>query len=298
MPLWSLLALRSKYLRFTNLERNHNHGLSVGDAMPRVIVLLMFLCCWATPVAAADVEGDDTNDVFIGTGSQLLLDAQFSGSDGQRQRIATCVGCRWGMTQPCYGENQGFCLADDPCPPDHERRAVWFGEAGQPLQVQGTTCVGPKGPRTVADVSSQVDDLILTAVPPLAPSVMPMPVLTAIPARFSSGQARSLGARSMSLGGAHVVLDATVEWVWSWGDGTSVATTSPTITHAWRAPADPVVEVSATWQGWFTVDGLGPFPASGARITQQAQLAVNVHPARTVLLGAHHLVVLPRRTRE
>lgn len=270
----------------------------VLDAMRHFLVLLVTMCLLASPAIAADVEGDDINDVFIGTGSQLLLDAQFSGSDGQRQRIATCVGCRWGMTQPCYGENQGFCLADDPCPPDHERRAVWFGEAGQPLQVQGTTCVGPKGPRTVRDVSSQVDDLILTAVAPLAPSVSPMPVLTGIPARFHSGQSRSLGARSMSLGGAHVVLDATVEWAWSWGDGTRTVTTSPTITHTWRAPADPVVSVSATWQGWFTVDGLGPFAASGARITQEAQLALNVHPARTVLLGKHHLQGLARGTRE
>lgn len=279
-------------------SRNQSRTCAVVGTMRRALAVLLCLCFLATPVAAADVEGDDTNDVFIGTGSQLLLDAQFSGSDGQRQRIATCVGCRWGMTQPCYGENQGFCLADDPCPPEHERRAVWFGEAGQPLQVQGTTCVGPKGPRTVRDVSAQVDDLILTAVPPLSPSVSPMPVLTAIPARFSSGQSRSLGARSMSLGGASVVLDASVEWVWSWGDGTRTATTSPTITHSWRTPADPVVSVTATWQGWFTVDGLGPFPASGARITQEAQLALNVHPARTVLLGKNHMQVLPRRTRE
>ena len=240
------------------------------------------------PAHAADVAGDDENDMFIGTGSQLLLDSDFTGSDGQRQRIATCIGCRWGMTAPCYGENQGFCLADEPCPPDHERRAVWFGEAGQPMSVQGTTCVGPAGPRTVRDVSWRVDDLILTAVPPLAPSVVPMPVLTGIPARFSTGQSRSLGARSMSLGGASVMLDASVEWVWSWGDGSRTVTTSPVITHSWRTPSNPVVSVSATWQGWFTVDGMGPFQASGARITQSADLPVNVHPARTVLLGKHH----------
>ena len=254
-----------------------------------VAIATLLLVLPGTSVFAADVAGDDDNDVFVGTGSQLLLDTSFTGSDPQRQRIATCVGCRWGMTQPCYGENRDFCLADDPCPPDHERRAVWFGQSGQPLQVQGTTCVGPSGPRTVADVSTAIDDLILTAVPPLRPSVLPLPALTGIPARFDSGQPRTLGARSMTLGGSRVVLDATAEWVWAWGDGTTSVTTMPTITHMWRWPTDLTVVVRATWQGWFSVDGVGPFPASGARISQEASVEVNVHPARTVLLGRHHL---------
>lgn len=257
--------------------------------MIAALVLLLCLLTSTSPAHAADVSGDDDRDVFVGSGSSLLLDRSFTGGEGQRRRIAACPGCRWSLTGLCYGESRDgsnrVCIPQaHECPPDQRSVAVWFGEPGEPMQVTGTTCLGPRGPRTVSSVAAAVDDLVLTAVPPLQPDVAPAPVLTGIAARARSGQPQRLGSRTMNLGGSTVVLDATVEWHWLWGDGTSTRTTSPVVRKTWRTPMRTRVTVNAQWRGWFSVDGLGPFPVSGAVITQQSSVPVNVHPARTVLV--------------
>jgi hypothetical protein len=247
--------------------------------------VLLIACLGLTPaVRAAEVSGDDDLDAFIGTGAGLLLDSSFSGGDSTRQRIATCPGCRWSLKPHC-GDDNSFCLARRiDCPTGTREMTVWFAEAGEPFSLRGTTCIGPAGPRMAQDLASAVADRVVTYVPPLLPSVRPAPVLAQVPARVTSGQPSVLGARSMSLAGSTVTLDASAVWVWTWGDGSSTSTSKSTLTRQWARSGRHTVSVKARWSGWFTVDGLGPFPTGGSQVEQEAVVQIEVRPARSVLV--------------
>jgi hypothetical protein len=254
--------------------------------LPALVALLLLsvVLGGSTSARAAEVSGDDDLDAFIGTGAGLLLDSSFSGGDSARQRIATCPGCRWSL-QPHCGEDNSFCLARRiDCPTGTQEMTVWFAEAGEPLRLRGTTCIGPAGPRMAQDVATEVADRVVTHVPALAPSVRPSPVLAQVPARVSSGQPAVMGARTMTLAGATVTLDASAVWIWTWGDGSTTSTSKPTLTRQWPRAGRHTVAVKARWSGWFTVDGLGPFPAGGSKVEQEAVVQIDVRPARSVLV--------------
>jgi hypothetical protein len=260
--------------------RWRSHRLS---ALMALGLLLMSLGTTA-PAHAVEVAGDDDLDAFVGTGAGLLLDSSFSGGDSTRQRIATCPGCRWSL-QPHCGEGNSFCLARRiDCPTGTREMTVWFAEAGEPFSLRGTTCIGPAGPRMAQSLASEVADRVVTYVPPLAPSVRPTPVLAQVPARVSSGQPSVMGARTMTLAGATVTLDATAVWIWTWGDGSSTSTSRSTVTRQWPRSGRHTVSVRARWSGWFTVDGLGPFPTGGSTVEQEAVVQIEVRPARSVLM--------------
>jgi hypothetical protein len=261
---------------------------SVFLARPRLSAVLgtlvLLISCMSGPARAAEVAGDDELDAFVGTGAGLVLDRSFSGSQATRQRIATCPGCRWSL-QPHCGDGNSFCLAIRiTCPVGSREMTVWFAEAGEPFSLRGTTCIGPAGPRMASDVASAVADRVITYVPALRPSIRPVPVLAHVPALVTSGQSAVLGARTMTLAGAEVTLDAAAAWSWTWGDGSSTSTSRSSFSHQWSRAGRHTVRVTARWTGWFTVDGVGPFAAGGSQVTQDAVVNIEVRPARSVLL--------------
>jgi hypothetical protein len=55
--------------------------------------------------------------------------------------------------------------------------------------------------------------------------------------------------------------------------------------HAYRHAGAYEVGVSTTWDAWFTVDGLGPWPVGGDPVVQVADLLpLDVHEARAELV--------------
>lgn len=271
------------------MSRHRARGTVMATLLAVALALILAITSVvpATKVHADDsvaVSGDDERDAFVGSGSGLLLDRRFTGGEPTRRRIATCPGCRWELQPPCQSGRTACIARRLDCPPPERVMTVWFSEGPGPLRLTGVTCIGPAGPRRAQDLVERIDDQVVTLVPPLRPTIHPTPALMGLPIRAAAGQPTSLGRRTLRLAGHRVVLDASATWRWDWGDGTSDALTRPQAEHQWRRAGLHQVRVEATWRGWFTVDGLGPFPAGGAAVRQQAVIRVDVRPAESVLL--------------
>lgn len=236
---------------------------------------------WAAD--SVTVEGDDDRDGFLSSGS-LLLDDTFSGDDATRRSVSQCPGCRWTTIPTCVSEDTSCLPGLSGCPSGTVRATVWLSRPGEPLAAIGRVCVGPGGPRTVESVSEEIRDAVFSAVPPLRPSIAPRPALLGLPVQARTGQTGSLGQRTLTLSGSQVVLDATATWTWEWGDGARLSTSTSTARHTYRSTGVHSAAVTAVWQAWFTVDDLGPFAATGARVTQVAPVSVNVRRARALLV--------------
>jgi hypothetical protein len=134
---------------------------------------------------------------------------------------------------------------------------------------------------------------VVEQVPDLRPSYQPEGgTLIGLPAVFSAGQPRFLGERQFSLVGFDIVLRGRATWTWTFGDGDSMVTEEPggvwpdtAVSHAYRSAGRYPVGVSAEWQAWFTVDGLGPWQVQGDPVVQTVgPLAVDVVEARAELV--------------
>jgi hypothetical protein len=159
--------------------------------------------------------------------------------------------------------------------------------------VVGSYCVSGS-PLTVDDVGRRLSDVVLERVPPLVPSSQPPGgTVVNLPALFAAGQPARLDTRTFTLVGFTVVLDARATWRWDFGDGTTVVTEEPggawpnrAVSHTYARPGPVMVRVTSQWQGWFTVDGLGPFPVGGPPVQQVSDpLPLVVDEARAVLVG-------------
>lgn len=258
----------------------------IRGALTRIMVVAVVVLSGIAPATrAADigVSGDDDRDAFLSSGS-LLLDDTFTGDDATRRAVATCPGCRWRTVPTCVSEDTSCLPGLSGCPAGTVRATIWLSRPGEPLEAIGRTCVGPGGPRTVESVSAQVREAVLTRVPPLRPTISPTPAIRGLAVLARSGQPPTLGARTLDILGAEVILDAAVTWTWRWGDGGVTSTTAPSVRHSFRQAGVLPVQVTAAWQAWFTVDDLGPFAASGERVTQEQFVTVTVRRARAVLL--------------
>jgi hypothetical protein len=215
---------------------------------------------------------------FLGAGG-LLVDASFSGLGISRAAIATCPDCEWLLTTICKGGPGGGCHGIDSCPPDHRRMLVFLRHAGEPDYTQvGSYCMGRDGPVTVGEMADRLRDVVVERVPAVHWSYQPAGgAVVNLPALFSSGQPPRLDTRTFDLIGFRIVLDAEPRWNWSWGDGTTLATDRPggswpdtSVSHTYRDPGPVSVALTTSWSGWFTVDGMGPFPTGGSPVLQQS----------------------------
>ncbi len=249
------------------------------------------------PGATCAVGGDPAQAAYVGDGGLLLPSSSFTGSPEDRQAAAVCEGCRWALVPMCKpsGVGQGSCgPAARTCPAPTRRMEVHLRRPGEPqFTLVGLVCLSPGAPTTVADLGERLRDVVVEEVPELAPSFQPSgSTVVSLPTLFTSGQPRRMDSRSFSLVGFDVVLDARAVWAWAFGDGQELVTTAPggeypdmSVSHAYPRPGRYPVAVTSAWEGWFTVDGLGPFRAGGATVTQTAQLVVDVREARAVLLA-------------
>lgn len=256
-------------------------ALAVGLAA----VLLPAVAAVAAPCEGADcdVVADPDDAQYVGAGGLLLPADSFTGSESDRTDAATCPECRWALLPMCRGDGQAGGVecggAATSCPPGQFRRIVLLLKPGDTdWREVGLVCLVGGAPTTVDDFAAQLSDLVVEDVPPLEPSMQPQGgTLIGLPAVFAAGQPRSLGERRFSLVGFDVVLNGRATWSWDFGDGATLASDEPggawpemAISHSYAHAGAYPVSVSSTWDAWFTVDGMGPWPVGGAPVVQVA----------------------------
>jgi len=246
------------------------------------------------PYCHVGVGGSPHGAAFYGSGG-LLLDASFSGVGVSRSAVAMCPDCEWLLVSICKGgRGTGGCHGVGSCPFGRHRMLVFLRHVGEPDYSQvGSYCLGPDGPVTVGEMADLMRDVVVEHVPPVRWNYQPEGgALVNLPCIVASGQPRRLDTRRFDLVGFSVVLDARPSWLWTWGDGTQTATAEPggawpdfSVTHTYRHPGPVQVTLTTNWAGWFTVDGMGPFPTGGTPVAQQSgpwQLSVREARAHLV----------------
>ncbi len=248
--------------------------------------------------ADCDVVADPDDAQYVGTGGLLLPAGSFTGSDADRSDAATCPECRWALLPMCRGEGQAGGVACGgaaaSCPPGEFRRIVLLLRPGDTEWREiGLVCLIGGAPTTVDDLASELSDIVVEDVPPLQPSFQPAGgTLVGLPAVFAAGQPATLGQRSFTLVGFDVVLDGRATWTWEFGDGTSLTTDEPggrwpdmTVSHPYPRAGEYPVSATTSWEAWFTVDGMGPWPVGGDPVVQVSDpLTVSVVEARAELV--------------
>ncbi len=175
------------------------------------------------------------------------------------------------------------------------RRFVVFVDmdGGVPTTRLGDFCREPGEPLTPAGLVPGVRDQFEQDLPRLRPSFQPANRgIVNLPVLFATGEAASLDPPAFTLGSHQVVLRATAQWDWRFGDGAEQIFDVPggvypdvDVSHTYPAQGTFDVRVTSTWQGQFWVDGAGPFPVTGQPLTQTQPLVVPVKEAHAVLIG-------------
>ncbi len=248
--------------------------------------------------ADCDVVADPDGAQYVGRGGLLLPAGSFTGSDADRRDAATCPECRWALLPMCRGNGQAGGVecggAAASCPPGEFRRIVLLLRPGDiDWREVGLVCLVGGAPTTIDDVASELSDVVVENVPPLQPTSQPKGgTLIGLPAVFASGQPARLGERRFQLVGFDIVLDGRATWTWDFGDGHAFTTDEPggawpemAVNHPYAHAGSYPVSVSSTWEAWFTVDGMGPWPVGGDPVVQTVgPLAVSVVEARAELV--------------
>lgn len=244
------------------------------------------------PAKAVSVIGDDHADRYVGSGALILPPTS---SSSIRQEAAHCPQCRWRFRDPCpmLDHPEECSFTPMPCPTDSAHLLFSLStDGGSTWHDRGLMCIGPSGPRTVAEVGSAVRDVVTRALPPLVPSHQPSRgVVPRIPVLFHSGQA-PVADMVMPILGHSVHITPRPTWTWEFPSGATLVTAQPgsrypdtTVSHTFRRPGLHRVACRVEWTGVFHVDDLGPFPISES-IIQRSHLRIDVAAARAVLVEA------------
>ncbi len=242
------------------------------------------------------VIGNDQYDTI--EGAILIPAAGFVGDPALRGQAADCPGCSWQLAPWCKFTEPGgsaACLgAVIACPAGSIRLAIFLRRPGETtFQQVGSFCQSSGQPLTPAQLIPDVRDRFLELLPPQSPSYQPAAgTLVNLPTIFAAGQPATIGQKQFDLAGFSIGLTATASWLWQWGDGSSAVFDTPggpypdqSVTHTYRAAGSRRVVVTTTWDGVFTVDGLGPFAVAGPPVEQSSALDVTVREARAQLVA-------------
>lgn len=239
-------------------------------------------------IPVVDVVGDDSADRYVGTGG-LLLPGIFDSAT--RDSVARCAGCRWRLRDPC-GPIAGCLISPMPCPADHRvLETLWSQDGGATWRAIGAWCVGPAGPRTVADVGHGVGEQVSATLQPPQPHVQPnRGIVTQLPTIWHSGQHIPGAPLPLDVLGHRVEVMPIPTWTWNFGDGGTLQTQiagsrfpDTVVGHIFRRPGRFQVTCTTRWTATFTVDGLGPFPVA-QDIEQRETRTVIVREARARLV--------------
>ncbi len=251
-------------------------------------------------VRAVDVVGDQEAERYVGSGAVVLpgsIEAQ------TREYASTCVGCRWKVTAPCLNDDghgdagcRGTILG---CPQGREISRAWVARPGGDFEPVGLFCPSDGEVTSVADAGQQVHEGFERRIPVLAISCAPpRGVVVGIPVHCHSRQSTSFVSWTDSVAGYTVETSARATWEWTFRQRTSNAGDAefwqhiagdpgsaypgPGVRQSFTKPGMHQVQAVARWRGWFTVDGLGPFPIH-PDLEQRAAVSVPTGSALGVL---------------
>ena len=272
-----------------------------------ISAFVALIMCFAVPSTASakahpglvdpksvDVIGDDEGDRFVGSGGLVL-----PGTVGHetRQRVATCVGCRWRLADPCAssaddGAHAACLSVTRGCARAAQLLRVWLSEdGGATWRDLGLVCIPPGGPVTIAQVGSSVAEEFERAIPETGLTYQPRRgVLPYLPVIFHSTQPSALPPSNHVINGVRVVLYPRPSWTWDFGDGASLRTSVPgstypdlAVSHTYSRGGRMQVRVTTSWNATYMIDDLGPFQVS-LPVTQTATATLPVGQARAVLV--------------
>lgn len=254
------------------------------------------------PVHAVEVISDQEQERFVGSGAVLLPGTVDSGT---RWEAATCLGCRWKVTNPCLRDDEhgdagcrGSILG---CPQGREISRAWFARPGGDFEPVGLFCPSDGEVTAVSEAASQLRAGFERNIPPLRVTCQPgRGVVVGIPVHCRSLQPSGHVEWIDQVAGYQVRTSAHATWDWSFlqrGTGSNAnaewtirgtepggAYPSPAIRSTFWVAGEHQVSVLARWQGSFYVDDLGPFPIS-PDLEQRARVMIPTGSALGVLTG-------------
>lgn len=260
----------------------------------RLLILTSLMCIGLAPAALSlEVVGDDQGDRYVGSGGVILPP---STNSSIRDNAARCQLCRWRLSDPCPmrdPEQPQVCsFTPMPCPEGTELLLFSMStDGGATWNDRSLMCVAPGGPRTVAQLGSELRQEVIRELPPLAPSHQPTRgIIPRIPVLWNSGQS-PVTELVMPIHGHRVTITPRPTWTWTFPTGDPLRTQRPgsrypndEVSNIFRRAGSYRVHCQTEWTGEFFVDDLGPFAISEP-IVQDAHLRVTVADARSVLGG-------------
>lgn len=277
-------------------------GHAGASALPGSVVTVL------QGAPTADIDVSPTDDGYTVRGSLLLTDG-YTGSSNQRREAATCPDCKWRITDYCPTRADGdvinVCIGTTPaCRPGTVRMRVWRAREGEPFQPWGSTCIGPAGPVTVAEVTSRLREEVPVHLPQSAVRAHPPVALTRLPVWFADDiqgpqimTVRVLGidvsvradpvctwqvspqaSAWMTVGtaaGCSVPVGATVGIGWS---GSTPGAFRPDAVHVFRRPGVHAVRLDVEWHARWWVPGADDLPGQWVEgvVNQQPRLGTVV----------------------
>lgn len=251
----------------------------------------------------AESNGDTIN------GFVIIPGLQGSGGSGGGSGGGGCTDCEWRMTPACLpnGPEPGadaMCgMAANACASRGEdgilMRIYMRQSPGTAWRQMGTACIGGANDViTMADLQTDAQQY-LKQLDPDAATFSHQPADHAVvnmPTYFS---AQGSGPLSGTFGPAvaRITINATPEYVWSWGDGSAPLTTTSTggpypsgdVHHTYRAPATRTVTLTTRWTATFVVDTafgqFGPFEVGGPQIAPSTSQQLRVREGRAELVS-------------
>ena len=215
----------------------------------------------------------------------MLLSDTWTGPTTQREKAATCEGCRWSFHSSCRVNGMG-CSSGSwaVCPAGTARFDMRRSDTmGEPLTYRGTVCLGPRGPTPRRDVESAVRAQVVRGLPPLAPRLVSRAAVATMASRVTVGVPTSAQFTMLVLG-HRVQVRATARITWRWPASPVTVSREPVVSHVWSTRGPATAHVSALWTADFSVDGLGPLPVE-QNINQVGSITTWVVGARPVLLA-------------
>lgn len=229
------------------------------------------------------------------------------GSSGGGSSGGGCAGCEWYVTPACPINGPPDNAADVmcsgaamSCPEGGIRMRVFVRRSATgSWTVAGTYCTGNgNGVVTVADVAADAGALYRDRMTPGAASVSLNPVgydpIVNQQAYFGAGGVDTMRG-TFGPDGLSITITAVPTYVWDFGDGTTLETTSPggypsgDVTHVYRAPGPRTVRLTTRWHAEFTVTSalgtFGPFDVGGTPVAPTTTRAITVREARAELIG-------------
>ena len=185
----------------------------------------------------------------------------------------------------CRGDGQAGDVAcggaATSCPPGQFRRIVLLLRPGDTeWQEVGLVCLVGGAPTTVDDcrLGAVATWWSRTSLRSSRRCSQMGGTLIGLPAVFAAGQPRALGERQFTLVGlrhraertCHV--DVGLRRRQRRSPATSPAVRGPntSVSHTYGRAGATRSSVRSTWDAWFTVDGMGPWPVGGAPVVQVA----------------------------